>query len=251
MVSRQTRSQATRVCTQAGASFAALPAPTTLAVAEAGIASWLTGKYSKQLDPNAFSPLPAAVFDVETSLGDVSTALSASDGPGATHAIRQTRAGLANIDHAAKKLRLLRCSSPAFGRTYVNQLASLVTSTLALTGNFTTDANAACLRFDTKAVQLEKTLNPSSSSSIHAYLARLQGPYQALQVDLAAVRPPAGSEQRFSTFQASITRAIQELESDSSALSSGNETQLRQLGTELNTLGDTVSQEARALGLTC
>ena len=130
-------------------------------------------------------------------------------------------------------------------------MQSLVASTLALTGNFATDATAACRRFDTNAVQIQKALKPTKTASVQAYFAALEVEYRALQVDLAAMTPPAGSEQQFATFQASIGKAIGELSSARSALRSGDQTQLAQLGRALNNLGGTVNQEAAALGLTC
>ncbi len=249
--SKQTRSQATAVCAQSKAAFTALPAPSTLAAAEAGIASWLHGKFSDRIDPNSFSPLPVAIFSFETDLKDASTAMTDGDGPGASQAIRVARADLARIDSAAKQRKVPGCASPSFGRAYVGQLGTLVTSTLALTGDFLTDANAACRRFDTKAVPLQNSLKPSSSSSVQSYLGSLKVLYAALQIDLRAVKPPAGSEQKFSAFQASISKGIQELQAAGSALSSGDQTQLRTLGPELTSLGTTVNREASALGLTC
>jgi len=249
--SKQTRGQATAVCAQSQAAFAALPAPTTLAVAEAGLASWLEGKYSSRIDAGSFSPLPAAIAGLETDLGKASTAMSDGDGPGANTAIRRARADLARIDSAAKQRKLPGCASSSFGRGYVSQLPGLVTSTLALTGDFLTDANAACKRFDTKAVTLQAGLNPNSSSSVQRYLGSLQTLYEALQVDLRAVTPPAGSSEKFAAFQASISKGIQELQSAGSALRSGNQTALRQLGPQLTALGTTVNQQASALGLTC
>jgi hypothetical protein len=248
---RQTRAQATRICAQARAAFAALPAPATLAAAQSGITSWLGGKYSDRLDSTTFSPLPAEVSNLESSLGDVSHALSESDGPGATHAVGEARRDLGAIDAAAKKVQLPGCSSRSFGRAYLTQVQSLVASTLALTGDFTTDANAACRRFDTKAVQIQKALNPRKIASVQAYLEALEVEYRALQIDLAAVTPPAGSANQFATFQASIRQAISELSSAGSALRSGDQTQLGQLGRQLSALGGTVNQEAAGLGLTC
>ena len=95
------------------------------------------------------------------------------------------------------------------------------------------------------------TTTPSSSSSVQSYLGSLKVLYAALQIDLRAVKPPAGSEQKFSAFQASINKGIQELQAAGSALSSGDQTQLRTLGPELTSLGTTVNREASALGLTC
>jgi len=249
-VSKQTRGQAAAVCAESRAAFAALPAPTTLAVAEAGIASWLEGKYSSRIDPT-FRPLPVAISGLETDLGKVSTAMSDGDGPGANDAIRRARADLTRIDSAAKQRRLPGCASSSFGRAYVGQLAGLVTSTLSLTGDFLTDADAACKRFDTKAVALQAGLNPNSSSSVQRYLASLQTLYEALRIDLRAVTPPAGSAQKFAAFEASISKGIQELQSAGSALRSGDQTALRQLGPQLTALGTTVNDQASALGLTC
>jgi hypothetical protein len=249
--STQTPRQATAVCAQAKAAFTALPAPSTLAAAEAGIADWRRGTFSERIDPSSFSPLPSAIARLETDLKALSAAMSDGDGPGATQALRAARADLARIDSAATQRKVPGCSSLSFGRGYVGQLAALVRSALPLTGDFLTDANAACRRFDTKAVPLQNGLNPKSASSVQSYLRSLHTLYTALQIDLRALTPPAGSEQKFSAFLGSISTGIQELQAAGSALSAGDQTKLRQLGPQLTSLGTTVNREASGLGLTC
>ncbi len=247
----QTSAQASRVCAQSQAAIAALPAPSTAAAAQAGLTSWLGGKYSSRLDSSAFSPLPTDVFNLESSFRNLRDALGVGDGPGATDTIGPARRDLTQIDAAARQRKLPACTSAAFGRAYLGAVQAMVASTLALTGDFATDANAACRRFDTKAVQLQRGLNAKSASSLQTYLKGLEMQYEALGIDLAAVKPPPGQKQQYSTFVGSIHQAIGELTSAGSALSSGNQTKLAQLGRALDSLGGTVNQEAKGLGLIC
>ena len=119
-------------------------------------------------------------------------------------------------------------------------------SALALTGNFSTDATAACSRFERTASQLNPfdLLDPNAKA---AFLMSFGQDVKALGRDFAAITPPAGHEQQFAEFRAVIDQLVTTLNQAANATDS----QLSQIQTQLSSLSDQLGAAGTSLGINC
>jgi hypothetical protein len=110
-------------------------------------------------------------------------AVKAGDGPLANKLMAHLQGILAAIDRAQKKDKLpAACSSQAFGAAYFVQVAAVIKANLPLTGNFTTDMNAACTRFVSR-VHTIPALDLTDPSSVQDFITNYDQTFHALQVD--------------------------------------------------------------------
>ena len=242
----QSRAGLAKICAASKKAFAALPAPTTIAAAEAGLTQWRKGRYSDKIDPNSFERIGLDLNFYEMDLDTLVGTMMDGDGPVASDGTQRAAKDLDIIDKDAKKIRLPACGSTSFGRAYIMALGPLVHSALALTGNFTTDATAACARFENKTGQLNPLdlLDPAAQPG---FLASFGQDVKALGRDFAAITPPAGHEQQFAAFRALIEQVATTLNQVSNATSS----QLPQIQSQLSSLSDQLGAAGTSLGITC
>jgi hypothetical protein len=246
LAGRQSSAGLARICTASKKAFAALPAPTTIAAAEAGLTQWRKGRYSDKVDPNSFERIGLDLNFYEMDLDTLVGTMMNGDGPAATDGAQRSVKDLDVIEKDAKKIRVVACRSASFGRAYVTALGPLVRSALALTGNFSTDATAACARFEHQSGQLNPLdlLDPTAQAG---FLANFGQDLKGLSRDFAAITPPAGHEQQFASFRAVIDQLVATLNQASTATSS----QLPQIQTQLSSLSDQLGTVGTSLGITC
>ena len=90
---RQSRAGLAKICTASKKAFAALPAPTTIAGAEAGIIQWRKGRYSDKIDPNTFERMGLDLNFYEMDLDNLAATMMDGDGPAATDGIQRAHQG--------------------------------------------------------------------------------------------------------------------------------------------------------------
>ena len=246
LAARQSRAALAKICTASKKAFAALPAPTTIAAAEAGLTQWRKNRYSDKIDPNSFERIGLDLNFYEMDLDTLVGTMMDGDGPAATDGTQRAIKDLDVVEKDAKGIRVPECRSGSFGRSYLMALGPLVQSALALTGNFSTDATAACARFEHQAGQLNPLdlLNPTAQAG---FLTSFGQDLKALSRDFAAITPPAAHEQQYATFRAVIDQLVTTLNRASNATSS----QLSQIQTQLSSLSDQLGAAGTSLGIIC
>lgn len=187
------------------------------------------------------------------SATSLAQALATHDGPLAAQLLNKAQTIYAAIDRAQKHDKLpAACSSPAFGAAYLAQVAALVRSGLALTGDFTTDANAACARVNKKRVSAAQDLDLTDQTSLEGYVGDVGQAFHAFQVDLQAIAPPPGPPVAYSNLRSIVDQAVQKIDQANATLTTGaGKRQLQTLGEQISALGPPLTAAASALGLTC
>jgi len=250
---RRAPGSAAKVCARARKAFAQIGPPGTLVDAQTGLDRWLRGNYSAQI-PKGLPRLRADVGDLEMDLGNVDSAVANGDGPTASDAVRRAGVDLDAIDREATSADVAACASGAFGRAYVEGLGLLITTELALTGDFATDANAACARFSRSTNLATQGLHPSDlqdPDTLSNYVGGFVDALTALREDFAAITPPRGQQQPVSSFEATLDQTIQQLGQAAPKLSSGPPSQVTPITDQLDAVTRSLTTDAAAFGVDC
>lgn len=246
------------ICASATKAFAQLAPPTSLTDARAKLAT--AGRLSPaaaKVDPKGASDGTTDVYatqivDFQTALRALATGIDDGDPPAVNAAIAQARTALAGIDAKRKQVKApTACSAVAFGGTYFELLAPVITTSIMLTGDFTMDMNGACSRLAKVNSPALSQVDPTDISSVESLIETLDTSYKAFQVDLHAITPPANLTAQYSALTGSIDQAVQGLDKANNSFSSSSKSQLQQFGKQFTTLGNQVTAEVQALGLTC
>jgi hypothetical protein len=252
------RQTPTTICTAATKGFAKLAPPASLSDARAGLdTAYKLSPAAAKVDPKGASDGEDDVYaqhvvDFQTALRDLTTATDDGDPPAADDAIARARTALTGIDATRKRVKVpAACSAQAFGGTYFEQLAPVIASSLMLTGNFTTDVNAACSRLDKQNNPALGQVDPKDASSVESLIETLDRSYKAFQGDLHAITPPSNLTAQYAAMTGTIDQAVKTLDKANQSFSTSSRSQLQQFGQQFTALGAQVNAEAQALGLTC
>jgi hypothetical protein len=194
------------------------------------------------------------VVGLETDLGNVEAAMATGDGPTATVAVSHAGADLDAIDRDATRAGIPACASTAFGRAYVGRLGPLVATDLALTGDFVTDANAACARFGRSTNLATQGLQPSDlrdPDTLSNYVGGYVDALTALRQDFAAISPPAAQQAPVTSFDAALDQTIRQLGQAEPGLSSGRAAQVAPVTNQLGAITRSLTAEAATFGVDC
>jgi len=162
-------------------------------------------------------------------------------------ALIHAQSELAGIDEARAAAHVsAACSSEAFGATYLAAAASVINSALpGLTGDFVTDATAACVRLTRRTAEAQDE-HPGS------IVPSLDYAFTSFGVDLAALTPPAETATQVASLQSLVDDTVRKL--DRLLSKHGNypsDAVFKKLGTDLVALGDDLDAAVRAAGLDC
>ncbi len=258
------RKSPAQICKQSVAAFEQLPAPATVQDAEAGLAriivlapsiaavnnftSTATGPYQTAM--SHFYGSPFLLDPSGVSARSIPQALASGDGPLATKLLTELQAVYTGIDRAQKKEKVASaCASQAFGSGYVAQVAALVQRALPLTGDFVTDTNAACSRFNTKSQMIQSQADLTTATGIEDVISGYDEAFHALQIDVQAIAPPPGNPPAYAAFRSVIDKAVQNL--DNANKPSTSRSDLQRLGPQITALAQPITAAASALGLNC
>jgi hypothetical protein len=158
---------------------------------------------------------------------------------------------LDSIDAAAAALDEAGCASTSWARAFVDGAMAFIATQLPIanpgTGDFIVDASAACGRFyGTFSASSTGTEVPTDPAEYAAFLDALEGAYEQLVVDLAALTPPVGSE-------ADLAEVVELLELAAKAVDRANRDPSRYAEVEraLGAIGSEIGPRVRVLGFPC
>lgn len=251
-------------CADAAKAFANLPPPATLDDVVGAIGQSIRFAPSNDV-LNRLSSNPRSAYLAATSrlygsalwldptgddTGSLTQAITTQDGPVANKLLSDLQGIYAALDRARRKEKLpAACSSAAFGSAYFAQAAPIVARELALTGDFATDANAACTRLGTKVSAAEGRVDITDISSVQDLVTDAYNSFLALQIDLRAITPPPAAAQPYAQVQQIVDKAVNDLHKAQSPSTSTRDFQ--RLSQELPSLADPITTAANAAGFSC
>lgn len=253
------RTQA-QLCQAAVRAFAKLTPPASLQAVPAAVTAGVraqpmwsdlnlpaSSRYSDLVAQGGLDPLLGSSGGYKST--DIATNIADGDGPVATNDVAELQRVFAAIDRARKKEHLpAACSSGAWGSGYFLPALATLVKGLTLTGDFTTDANAACARLDKRTATAAKNLNPDNPESA---VSDLDQAFRAFQVDLQAIPAPPGPPPQYTSFRSVIDGAVKTLDHANATVHTPDLSVLHRLSQQISTLAAPVTSGAAALGLNC
>ncbi len=165
--------------------------------------------------------------------------------------ITTARGELDQIDASATALKVPECGSASWGRAYVEAAEAFVAAQLPMptpgTGDFATDATAACGRFYGTFASLPPNAEPPSDPAEYAaFLQMLEDAYEQLVVDLSALTPPAGSEGDYAEVVELVELAVESVDR-----ADRDPNRLTELERPLGAIGAELRPRVRIVGFDC
>jgi len=257
---REFRRRVDALCSDVADGIARVPQPATLDELSAGyfdifpLLSDLSDGYEELSPPGELEEdadrLEARIDDVFSVYSNLRTAAELRELDDADEDIADGEDVIGRIDGLASRLEVEECRD-AFGAEHLTNAAALVAAERQVqlpTGDFVTDANAACSRF---VEDISDAGFPTDPVSYQLFVSTLRQAYELLGRDLEALPSPPGSEAQVAEFVDTIDEAVGALSQAASTTGSAGDEDIAALQEELAGLGGDLSAQASALGLDC
>ncbi len=254
------RRRTATICDGAAAATTDIPSPTTSDELAGGIATLRAGvdpaaNRLQRLRPSAgqqehFADLVEHVDELIFQFRVLEDA-AGQEAEVSAEQLAVAQQALDEIDDDATALDVPACGSASWGRPYVEVASAFVATQLRMptpgTGDFLTDASAACGRFYATFASIPpNSPAPSDPAEYAAFLQMLEDAYDQLVVDLRALTPPPGSQADYDE----VVKLIQ-LAAKSVDRASRDPRRLAELERPLGAIGAELGPRVRVLGFNC